>query len=525
MPSEARRGLSRVTTNYARLLATMAIGLVVVPLQLAWVGTEGYGLIALLASSIGIGGMLQDTMRHSMVRELGAAWHTDKAAFARVYATSFWISGAIAVISAVFFIALIAALPLLRIPDHMLGAARWITACEGAATCLIILLSPAITMFVVQERFLAHNMWTVCRRAAYLVATIIPFQVLVIVGMAEGLRTFGTIVLVINVLATLGLVLVLVAGDRSLRPRFRGATRETARSILGTFGWNSSVVLAMNLHERIAQLILNVFFGLWGNAIFGIALRLVSYVRMASLGITFGLDAVSARLSSAEAHGTLRAMFRHSTRLLSSVALPAMVVVVVFAEPLLQLWIGRSTPDIDPTSGQPILGPAVLLVQIMGVGLACRAITDGWLKLLYGAGHIRHYAPLVLAGGLAGPLLSVGLIYTLPDAWAWTAPAISLTVIFLVVHLLWVPLAAGRHVGLGLTSILGPMGRPALVAAVAAPLLLLAPALSDGGPIEWTGLLAGSSAYALGCGAMGWLVLLSSDERRMAMRLVRQFAG
>ena len=137
MPSEARRGLSRVTTNYARLLATMAIGLVVVPLQLAWVGTEGYGLIALLASSIGIGGMLQDTMRHSMVRELGAAWHTDKAAFARVYATSFWISGAIAVISAVFFIALIAALPFIGalFPGLMIRAGAGTVATGSPPRC------------------------------------------------------------------------------------------------------------------------------------------------------------------------------------------------------------------------------------------------------------------------------------------------------------------------------------------------------------------------------------------------------
>ena len=68
-----------------------------------------------------------------------------------------------------------------------------------------------------------------------------------------------------------------------------------------------------------------------------------------------------------------------------------MVVVFVLAEPLLRLWVGKSTENPSLTLPQ-----AEILVKIMVLGLACRAVSDGWMKLFYGAGFIRKYAPYVL---------------------------------------------------------------------------------------------------------------------------------
>ena len=76
--SEKQKGFHRIIANYGRLLATMAMGIATVPLQVAWLGMEGFGLLGLVGSSVGLGRMLQDMMRSSMVRELGAAWHNRK---------------------------------------------------------------------------------------------------------------------------------------------------------------------------------------------------------------------------------------------------------------------------------------------------------------------------------------------------------------------------------------------------------------------------------------------------------------
>ena len=318
--SEKQKGFHRIIANYGRLLATMAMGIATVPLQIAWLGMEGFGLIALVTSSVGLGRMLQDMMRSSMVRELGAAWHNRKEEnFKSSYASAFLISIGVSLLTALIFLGIILIIPYLRIEAVWVAPAQWITACEGLATCIIVLASPAVNMLVVREFFFWHNLWTVIRRSSYLIATIIPFLILQEKDIIAGLHLFGTIVFVVNAAITVLVVIIFAYCDRKMIPTGE-PTRETMSKVAGTFGWNSGVVVAMNLHERIANFIMLQFFGLWGPAIFSLALRLVSYIRMATLGLTFGLDAVSSRISSTKSSGSLKRMFRHSTRMLAFVA-------------------------------------------------------------------------------------------------------------------------------------------------------------------------------------------------------------
>ncbi|HIB00622.1 MAG TPA: hypothetical protein EYO31_01715 [Phycisphaerales bacterium] len=202
--------------------------------------------------------------------------------FKESYAASFKVSAIVALLTAVVFGIIIAIIPLLKIKEEWIEPAQWITGCEGLASCFIVLLAPALNMLVVREQFFWHNLWTVACRSSYLIATVIPFLILQVADLNQGLILFGNIVLIVNVVSTLLLLAGLVFVDKRMLPTIRGATPEAMKKVAGTFGWNSGVVLAMNLHERIANLIMNLFFGLWGNAIFSLALRLVSYIRMMS---------------------------------------------------------------------------------------------------------------------------------------------------------------------------------------------------------------------------------------------------
>ena len=168
MSSERKKGLHRITTNYGRLIATMAMGIATVPLQIKWLGMEGFGLLALVGSSVGIGGMLQDMMRSSMVRELGAAWHNrENGGFKESYAASFRVSAIVSLLTAIAFAIIIVVLPFFKISDEWVKPAQWIAGCEGLATCLIVLLAPSINMLIVQEQFFWHNVWTIARRSSF----------------------------------------------------------------------------------------------------------------------------------------------------------------------------------------------------------------------------------------------------------------------------------------------------------------------------------------------------------------------
>jgi O-antigen/teichoic acid export membrane protein len=521
MASERIKGLRRIGSNYGRLLTTMAMGIATVPLQIKWLGMEGFGLLSLVASSVGIGGMLEDMMRSSMVRELASSWHQrENGKFNESYAASYRVSSIVAVLTAVVFGIIMLIIPFLNIKEEWVGPAQWITGCEGIASCLIVLLAPALNMLVVREQFFWHNAWTVARRSSYLIATVIPFLILRVTDLQHGLFLFGTIVLAVNILSTLALVIGLVVTDKRMCPTMRGSTPEAMKNVAGTFGWNSGVVLAMNLHERFANLIMNLFFGLWGNAIFSLALRLVSYIRMMSLGITFGLDSVSARLSSKEEHANLQSMFRHSTRMLSFVVFPAMVVVFIFAEPLLRMWVGKSLDN--PSE---LLPPTEILVKIMALGLAVRAVSDGWMKLFYGAGHIRKYAPYVFIGGVLNPILSILIILALPKSTGYMGAAVAYTVILLVVHLVIMPKVTAESVGLTFGKILRPALRPLSIALIVSPILLLAHHFSTTELLNWTGVISGVCMYGFAYVVASWWLLFTTQERRGLLRLCNQVIG
>ena len=518
MSSEKRKGFHRIATNYGRLTATMAMGIVTVPLQIKWLGMEGFGLLGLIGSSIGIGGMFQDMMRSSMVRELGAAWHQrENGKFQEAYAASFRISAIVAALTAIVFGLIIVVLPVLQIKEEWIGPAQWITGCEGVTTCLIVLLAPTINMLIVREQFFWHNIWTVARRSSYLVATVIPFLIMGVSDIPKGLVLFGTIGLIVNASCTLIIVIGFLIFDKQMTPVIRGATREAMKRVAGTFGWNSSVVLAMNLHESVANVIMNFFFGLWGNAVFSLALRLVSYIRMATLGLTFGLDSVSVRLSSMDDESKLQAMFRHSTRMLSFVAFPAMIVVFVLAEPLLRMWVGRS---IDNPS--ELLPQSEILVKIMVLGLTCRAISDGWMKLFYGAGYIRKYAPYVLAGGVFNPILSIAIIYLLPKSTSFTGAAIAYSAVFLIVHMMIMPKVTSNSVNISFWNIISPIFKPLLIAIAVSPALFIGYYFTDATILNWLGVVVGVGSYGLLYGIASWFFMLSKQERAGFSRLTHQ---
>jgi len=183
------------------------------------------------------------------------------------------------------------------------------------------------------------------------------------------------------------------------------------------------------------------------------------------------------------------------------------------------MWVGRSIENPAET-----LPDAELLVKIMVIGLTCRAVSDGWMKLFYGAGHIRKYAPYVFAGGLFNPILSIILILLLPNTIGFTGPAIAYSAVFLIVHMIIMPQVSAKSVGLSLGKIIRPSVRPLSIAIAASPALLLTNYFSDTQLINWAGVVGSVGCYAIVYATASWWLLLSKRERSGIQRLVLQIA-
>lgn len=522
MPSEAKRGAVRILANYTRLGATVTLGLILVPILIHGIGQDGYGLYALVGASVGFAQMFKDIARASMNRELGAAYHSgDAEHFRRTYLAAAVISLALASISALAFVALLLLVPLLEIPPPLHTAARWAIGAAGVSTFFTVLLAPQFNMYMVTERMVAYNVRQTLERFAYTGVAVVLFLVLGMGNPADpsrGLILFSILANAASTLMTVGAVIGIVRVEPLLHPRRAPLDRETLRRVLGTSGWNAVTTTAMNLHLRVDAVLMNLFFGLAGNAAFGLAMTLTSYVRMMTVGVTDGLDAVTARVSSAENSGeAVRGLLSHTTRLAAAIALPAGVFVLVLARPILDVWVGQRTPNAAPSI--PLATP---IVQVLVIGMTVRAITDNWMRILYGAGHVARYAVQVLVGGLLNPVAAV-VYLTLIDPGAELAPACAFTGVFIAIHLLMLPRTAHRALGVRYSEVLSPLVRPLLATAIAAPIPISAAILIP----SWNLPTLAGIAFAFGAIyiPLAWKLVLAPPERQRLIRAIARRTG
>lgn len=528
MPSEARRGALRIATNYCRLGVTVVLGLALVPMMIHGVGKEAYGLYALLGSTIGFAQMFRDIARSSMNRELGAAYHGgDVDHFKAIFNSAMVISMGLAGIAALVFLVLYFAIPVLNIPANLHGAARWVLISGGVNTVFVVGLEAMQNMYMVTERFVSYNLRTTLERAGY---TVVAFALFIwpwqIHDQALGLVLFACISNGVSLFILLNMVARILRLEPSLRPDFSRVSRKAVRSVIGTGSWNILTVTAMNLHIRLDQLLVNIFFGVSGNAAFALAVTLTSYIRMLTVGVTDGLDAVSARVSTTTKNSSaVRELVHHTTRMTAFVALPAGLLVLILAHPLMDLWVARRSQK-----AVVLIPLAVVAVQILMVGMTSRAITDNWTRILYGAGFVSRYARQILIGALFNPIVAIALIYLLPgpftpkdampEPYKFYGPAIAFAAVFTAVHLFFLPSIGAKCLNIRYRDMFLPILPSFAVAVCCAPILVGASMWITQWNIFWLAAVGG--AYGAIYFLISMFVVVTRDERQRIVRMIQR---
>ncbi|MCA9300808.1 MAG: hypothetical protein KDA28_17180 [Phycisphaerales bacterium] len=513
--SETRRGAVRLASNYTRLLLSVSLGILQVPLLLNLLGIDAYGVWGLMGTTVGFAAMFREIIRYSLNRELGQAWHApDPQRFPIVYNSAIVLCGFAAILSSLVFAILYAVVPVLNIPPELHDATRQVILAKGLYTVCFIVLSPQFNTYIVSERMVAFNVWTLLDRSSYVIVAAILFYG---IGYEDQGRALAHFCWLGAGLATLFLfisVAIIMAKEPRLKVRRSLMSKGEVRDILRTSGWNGMVVLATTLHIRVDQLIMNLAFGVVGNAAFTIGLRLASYVRQLATGMSDGLDAVSVRLAETGTAKDLRQMLRQSTRLHAWVSIPAALGVVLLIEPLVHLWIGKNE------TRQDVIDLAMILGQVFLVGMSVRGIADGWVRFLYGSGHIKAIAPVVLIGGFCNPLLATLLLFMLPEGLDKTAPAVAFTAIMILVHSIWLPARGAKCLEIPIWAMYRPIVRPALVAVACLPVLAAFRMVVE----HWTVwlLLAAIGSYGLVYIVGSLLFVMHRDERQRFAKAIRR---
>ena len=513
--SEFRRGALRMVGNYVRLFMTVCMGLMLVRVILAGWGNDAWALIALLGGTLGIAAMLQDIVRQSMIRELGSALHSgDEDYFLSTYNSSLVITSCVGIITCFTILIIVVILPLFKIPDELLEVARWLVIAKGIETVFAVLVGAPMNMYIATERMALSNLWIVVQRACPIATAMWIIMVQGIEDPIHGLKTYAVISSTLFVAVTTVAVLLIMSLDRRLIPRLGLVSKKAMKELLHIGGWNAVAVTSLGMHIRIDAILMNLFLGLGGNLIYGFTSQLTSYVRMLAMGVSYGLDAVTTRITSNEGEDVLKDLCFHITRLNSCIAMPAAAGLFIMAEPILTIWVGDRMGD--PTTELPM---TATLIRVMSIGMVIRALTDGWIKILYGAGHVSKYAPLILCSVLANPILAIILYFVLPEPIRFTFAVSAYSAVYIIANLGLLPRLMSKLLGGGAISILSPMVRPLVATMIS--MAGLAVVVSQLEQWSLARLFVVSASYGLVYATLVILVVLRTKERQRVFQLLK----
>ncbi len=455
----------RILSNYARMLITLALGLLFVRMMVA-VDNQLYVVVALLGTSIGVAGIFKEAMRGSMVPELGLALHSGSVEnFNSVFVNSFVIAAG----AALFAISVLAAfyyfLTSFQISPDLLYAAKVFLLTRVIVTVVAIMAAPSTNLLPINGKMASMNIWMVLERGGEVAAAAIAIYLSSSESSSAVLITFSWMSAAAMTSVTLGWAvhgLTTVNGIRFLPNRI---SLSILARIAKTIGWNSFVSISFNLYFRFDMFIINILFGSAATFVFAIATQMLNYSRQLTTGIVQGLDSVFAKLhSESEKGGSDHLMLmRQSGTMQALTTLSGCGFLMIYSPQIFQLWVG------DKIDGDTLLTSNIVLTcRIMLIGVVARNLSEGWMRYLSGTGEVRRYAPILMVGAVLNPCIIFALYYTFDSEQAYWSVPVTFSALFVIVHLIALPKLTASIMKTRMIDLLSPSISPLLHLLVAA---------------------------------------------------------
>ncbi len=280
--------------------------------------------------------------------------------------------------------------------------------------------------------------------------------------------------------------------NKKFIPDFSRVSAKRLKGVFSSVGWNGAAVASVNLYLRFDVFAVNIFFGVAGTVVFGLASQLSAYTRQVTMGLITGLDAVVSQKSGKLGSAGRKSIVALSQRVfeLQSISLFCVgVVLCLHAEFIIQLLFGARLSTAD--AQVPVIAQSFVFMMF---GMIARGLSEGWMSILAGSGRIRDYGLPVLIGALLNPVLVVLFASVLDKEAGFLSVSIIFMILNIIFHMIAVPAVTARYFGIGLFGLLSTGLRPAFFAVAAG---LAAYFISINTANEWISLIATISLVSL----------------------------
>jgi O-antigen/teichoic acid export membrane protein len=482
--------LAQQGSQVTGLLAMLAIITVLARrLSLAELGVYG-----LLTSLVGYLLIVQNAAAGAAVRKLAASRDPGEAGRAFSSAAACY-AGAGAITALLLVGAALALDPALGLGSELAGDVRR----GGVLLAVVTALGWPLTIY--RDALRADGL--LVRVAVTEILSLVAYAALVL-GLALGGASLAAVIGASGTIPLLaGVGCMLSASGRGYRFRPAAVTRRDARELLGLAGYLSLTEAAAAGIYAADRAILGVFSSATTVALFEGPVRAHNVVRALGSAITVSVLPSATRFHAEGDERRLRELLVRGIRYTLAMIVPPVVVGMVLAEPVLDVWLGERYRD--GATAMTILMSHWLLNGCSGLLAA----------VLVGTGRARELARYALLVAVANLVLALCLAPSLGlegVAIATAAPYALLFPLLLRRALEAVPAPRGELVRRAFAP-------PLAAGAVLAALLLAARALLSPDSVVAVGALA-SGAVALYWGAF-YLVVMEPSERRLVRSLLR----
>jgi O-antigen/teichoic acid export membrane protein len=423
-----------VSTRYVAIAVEIAIGLVMLPLNLGYLGQAAYGLWMLIGSftihfsllDLGYGGAIVKFMAHYRA-------HRDARALNEIASTLFVVFAGIGVLTYAAAATVAFNLgDLFHLQPGQAETGQWITLIVGAYVALNFPFSVYGGVMSGFQRYDANN-------AVAIVTSLAAAAVNAAVLMAGGgLVTLVACTTGVRMLAFIAYRLNAYRIFPELRISPSLFRRARLREVTGFSVYSSIIDWANKLNYQLDEIVIGIFLGSPAVAVWAIAERIISGTQRLTNQLNGVLFPVVVDSDASARQAMLQQILLQGTRLSLAMVVPISAALILLADPLLRAWLGsRATPS--------ILGAAPV-IQILAVAVAVRVGNATGNTVLKGAGRHRMLALVNLGTGVVNIALSVLLVreYGLVGVAVGTLIPIALSAVFILYP------AACRRVGLPL---------------------------------------------------------------------------
>lgn len=406
----------------------LALGLVTLPLNLAYLGTEAYGLWVLLGAF---------TVHFSLF-ELGFSGATvkfvaqyraksDRQSLNEIASTIFFTFAAIGLVTygAAAFVSFHLD-SLFRISPEQAATGRWLLLIIAVQIALNF---PFSVYGAVVAGFQRHDINSVASIVAGIITAVVNITLLVagygLVAIVAGTTT-------VRILAFLAYRANAYRVYPDLQIRTSLVRRSRLREVTGFSIYTSVIDWANRLNYQLDSIIIGVFLGTPAVAVWAPAERIITATQRLTNQVNGILFPMIVDHDTAQERHRLQQILVQGTRFSLGFVVAIATVLVLLADPLIRAWLG---PRSEQVAG------AIPVLQILAVAVAIRVGGATGTTILKGAGRHRSLAFVNLGTGIVNVALSAALIG--PFGLVGVAYGTLIPIAVATIAILW-PLACAR---------------------------------------------------------------------------------